>query len=491
MNTFINAMGSTGMTYTENGALTHTSTGSAVVDLFFHLGAMRDAEEQRIINMFKKSLAEDPERTLRILFYTRDVRGGQGERRVFRILLEEVAKWLPDWLKNNLHLIPEYGRWDDMYCLLDTKLRKEVKEFLMTTLYTDLAAADQNQPCSLLAKWLPSENASSGETKALAKSMQEAFGMTSRKYRKCLSYLRKHIRLVEHNLTNKDYDSIDYSTVPSKAGMKYRKAFLRNDNKRYTEFIAKANSGNVKMNAATLYPYEIVNKMHIDPWYRYKCTLNEEEREVLNAAWKNLPDYVGNLNGLVVADTSGSMLGRPMDVSISLAMYIAERNKNEAFKDYFISFSAVPTFHHITGNNIYERAQSVALGDVASTNIQAVFDLILTRAKMYNVPQHEMPEVLYIVSDMEFDMATRSNSITNFERIKAKYEQSGYEMPKLVFWNVNSRNNHTPVTINDRGVYLISGCSPVIFKYATNLSRSITDLIDTVINNERYSVIKL
>ena len=241
------------------------------------------------------------------------------------------------------------------------------------------------------------------------------------------------------------------------------------------------------MNAGTLYPYEIINKLNMNSWYNSR--VSNEEINILDAAWKSLPDYVGNINGLVVADTSGSMLGRPMDVSISLAMYVAERNKNEAFKDYFISFSSVPTFHHIEGNNIYERARSVALGDVASTNIQAVFDLILTRAKMYNVPQHEMPEVLYIVSDMEFDMATYNNSVSNFELIRAKYAQSGYKMPKLVFWNVNSRNSHTPVTINDRGVYLISGCSPVILKYAMNLSGSITDLIDSVIDNERYSMI--
>jgi hypothetical protein len=185
------------------------------------------------------------------------------------------------------------------------------------------------------------------------------------------------------------------------------------------------------------------------------------------------------------------MLGRPMDVSISLAMYIAERNKNEAFKDYFISFSKRPKFHRIKGTDICDRALSVCLGDVANTDLQAVFNLILDRAKQYNVPQEDMPEVLYIVSDMEFDRATTSNTATNFEFIKQKYEAANYKLPKLVFWNVNSRNNHAPVTINNRGVYLISGCSPIIFKYATNLSGSITDLIDTVINNERYSVIKL
>lgn len=487
MNSFINAMGPAGNTYTENGAYTPAGTGNPVADFFFRISAMRDADEHRIIELFKKSFAVDPTRTLRIMFYTRDIRGGQGERRVFRILLQELVKIAPKWLGNNLYLIPEYGRWDDLFCLLDSTIYSDIKQYIMTQFYKDLAAADSREPCSLLAKWMPSENASNPKTVALAKVFHRMFNMTPRTYRKYLSYLRKHISIIEHNLMDRDYEHIEYDKIPAKAGMKYRKAFIRNDYTRYNNYIASVNNGSAKMNAGTLYPYEIINKLNIGSWYSSR--IDDEEINMLDAAWKSLPDYVNNINGLVVADTSGSMTGRPMDVSISLAMYIAERNKNEAFKDYFISFSAIPKFHHIEGNSIYERAKSVDLGDVANTNIQAVFDLILTRAKTYNVPQHEMPEVLYIVSDMEFDMATHNNSVSNFELIKAKYKQSGYKMPKLVFWNVNSRNSHTPVTINDRGVYLISGCSPVILKYAMNLSGSITDLIDSVINNERYSMI--
>ena len=184
------------------------------------------------------------------------------------------------------------------------------------------------------------------------------------------------------------------------------------------------------------------------------------------------------------------MHGRPMEVSVSLAMYIAERNKNEAWKDYFISFSERPKFHKITGNTLAQRARSVQLGDVANTNIQAVFDLILARATNSNVPQEDMPKILLIISDMEFDSCACGNDgrhFTNFEMIQRKYKQAGYEMPTLVFWNVNSRNTQTPVTINDKGVVLISGCSPVVLKYALGSCTSVIDMVYNVTNSERYN----
>ena len=222
----------------------------------------------------------------------------------------------------------------------------------------------------------------------------------------------------------------------------------------------------------------------------------DNDTRTADTMWKNLPDYVENLQGLVVADTSGSMCGRPMEVSVSLAMYIAERNKNEAWKDYFISFSERPMFHKITGNTLAQRAKSVQLGDIANTNIQAVFDLILARALgadgLKRVPQEDMPKILLIISDMEFDSCARGNDgrhFTNFEMIQKKYRQAGYEMPTLVFWNVNSRNTQTPVTINDKGVVLISGCSPVVLKYALGSYTSVLEMVYNVTNSERYNSI--
>ena len=483
---FVNAMGHTGMTYTENGAITPDNTGSSIIDFFFHSAAMRETNVNRITNMWDKAFKEDPQTALRILFYVRDVRGGQGERRVFRIIVKHMLnnKNTLEWLCDNAKLIPEYGRWDDLIYLTyegkNTPFEKIGLKIIDNQLYNDYQFIGTSE-VSLLGKWMPSENASNSNTKEMAKYFIRKLKLTSRDYRKVLSTIRNHLRIVETNLTKKDYESIDYSTVPSKANLKYRKAFLRNDNKRYTEYLDKVNKGETKINASTLYPYEIVSK------FTYWFTPSKEEAETLNTLWNNLPDYVDDLNGIVVADTSGSMMGRPLDVSVSLAMYIAERNKNKAFKDYFISFSSRPKFHKISGNNLSERCNSVQLGDVTNTNIQAVFELMLNRAKEYNVSVEDMPKFILIVSDMEFDEASSNSSLSNFENIRRQYQNVGYPMPTLVFWNVNSRNNHTPVTINDRGVVLVSGCSPVIMKYALTACTNLMDIVKNVTNSDRYS----
>ena len=490
MNSFINAMNN--IEYTANGAISNASSGSAIVDFFFHGAAMRnEPNEQRIINLFNNAFEENPDYAIRILFYIRDVRGGQGERRVFRIILKNFVNSNPDWVVDHLHLIPEYGRWDDMFELIyNSKISEEVVAFINKQLTEDINNMLNKKPCSLLAKWMPSINTSSAKTRNMACVLINKLNLTHKTYRKTLARLRKYIDIVERHISSKNYESINYETVPSKANLKYKKAFIRNDNERYLEYLNSVNNGTAKINTNTLYPYEIVSRyLHDGAWYRYETddiTLDD----TLETLWKNLPNYVDNLNGIVVADTSGSMWGRPMDVSISLAIYIAERNKNKAFKNYFISFSQVPKFHKIEGNTLLEHIHSVHLGDVANTNIQSVFDLILNRAIQYNVPDAEMPKSILIISDMEFDYACNNNSKTNFEVIKEKYIQSGYTMPTLVFWNVNSVNNHTPVTINNRGVVLVSGCSPIIMKYALNSCNSIMSIIEEVVNSSRYSEIK-
>lgn len=484
---FVNAMGHTGMTYTENGAITPSNTGNAIIDFFFHSAAMREADTNRIIDMWDKAFKEDPQTALRILFYVRDVRGGQGERRVFRIITKHMLnnKDTLNWLCNNASLIPEYGRWDDLVYLTyesrGTKFEKNGLIIIGNRLWNDYSLINTSQ-VSLLAKWMPSENASSIITRNMAKYFINKFNCSPKDYRKVLSAIRKYLRIVETNLTKKDYKSIDYSIVPSKANLKYRNAFLRNDYYRYTEYINKVNKGEAKINASILYPYEIVDKL-----INYSSFLSKEEVKTLNTLWNNLPDYVNDLNGIVVADTSGSMYGRPMSISISLAIYIAEHNKNKAFKDYFISFSQLPKFHKITGNNLSERCNSVQLGDMANTNIQAVFEMMLSRAKEYKVSIEDMPKFILIISDMEFDRASKNNSLSNFENIRKQYQNADYPMPTLVFWNVNSRNNHTPVTINDRGVVLISGCSPVIMKYALTACNNLMDIVKNVTESDRYN----
>ena len=487
MNRFMKAMGDGNHTLTENGALTNKSTFNAIVDFFFHGAALRSRPNEAV-NLFQQAFDEDPTQALRILFYIRDIRGGQGERNIFRTVLHSIAtsnssnaEKIQAWLNKNIHLIPVYGRWDDLFIFMGTVLENSAISLIKETLEQDRVVAHP----TLLAKWLPSENTSSEKTRKLASHIRQKLNLTSRQYRKMLSTLRHTIKIVETNLTNKDY-TFDYAQVPSKASLRYRKAFSRNDNARYLAYLEAVNKDEKKINTSTLYPYDLLHTL----W-------NGNDTRTVDTMWKNLPDYVDNLQGLVVADTSGSMYGRPMEVSVSLAMYIAERNKNEAWKDYFISFSERPMFHKITGNNLAQRAKSVQLGDVANTNIQAVFDLILARALgadgLQRVPQEDMPKILLIISDMEFDSCACGNDgrhFTNFEMIQKKYKQAGYEMPTLVFWNVNSRNTQTPVTINDKGVVLISGCSPVVLKYALGQITTPMQMILNVTENDRYKNIK-
>lgn len=475
MNKFMKAMGDGNMTYTENGALTHKSSNSAIVDFFFHGAALRtEKDEHRIINLFADAFKEDPTTALRILFYIRDIRGGQGERRTFRIMLSYLILNHPDWLIKNMKLIPEYGRWDDLFILRNTSLEAHMIDFIKKQLMEDLDNYSQGKPVSLLAKWLPSENTSSIKTRTVAKYMRVNLGYAPRAYRKVLSTLRNAIDVVERKLSAKQVDLIQYAHVPSKASLKYKKAFMKHDEERYKAYLDSVNKGETKINAATLYPYDLVHKA----MYEYDNTVE--------ALWKNLPDYVEDLCGLVVADTSGSMLGRPMEVSISLAMYIAERNKNEAWKDYFISFSRVPKFHKVQGKTLIERMRSVKLGHIENTDLQAVFNMILTRAIQHSVPQEDMPKILLIVSDMEFDNCCAHNSLTNFETIRNKYESAGYEMPTVVFWNVNSCNTQSPITIDERGAVLVGGCSPVVLKYALGSCTSPLQMVYNVTESNRY-----
>lgn len=494
MTSFCETVAGEGITYTENGAITYAGTGNPLLDFFFMAPAMRNDNSCRIYHLFLESFKYYPEGTLRTLFYIRDVRGGQGERDVFRRIVYNLQhmQMYPDlipqfynWLKDNIHLIPEYGRWDDVFPLVAIpKVRDEAAIFIRRQFSKDTVACNAGQPVSLLAKWLPSENASSDNTRQWARVLRDILCLTPRVYRKALSKLRNHIRIVENNLRTKDYNSIDYSTVPGKAMLKYRKAFLRNDKEHYENYLEAVNSNRTTMKTGTLYPHEIIHALRV----------NVGNPEGLNTMWKTLPDYVDNISGLVVADTSGSMtmgnLVVPIDVSIALAMYIAERNKNEAFKDYFISFSEKPKFHKIKGDTLKERIRSVNLGDIANTNLQKVFDLILARAEEYGIPQEDMPKMLLIISDMEFDEAVEDSNYTNLEIIREKYKNSNYEMPTLVFWNVNSRNDQVPARINDKGVLLLSGCNPVILKYALSASTDMMAPVRAVIDSDRYAQIR-
>ena len=268
-----------------------------------------------------------------------------------------------------------------------------------------------------------------------------------------------------------------YSAVPSQASRIYKNAFKEHDETRYEAFIEKAEKGEVKINAGTLYPHQI-----------YK-SVQEDYSKTLEALWVQLPDYTQGKNALVVADVSGSMSGDPMAVSVSLALYFAERNKGQ-FKDHFITFSGNPRLQRVVGQNLRSKMNSIETAEwQQNTNLQAVFDLILNTALQNNTSKEEMPETIYIISDMDFDSACDTR--TNFEVIKAKYEQVGHKIPNLVFWNVDARSGkNLPTQQNENGVALVSGFSPVIFKMAVENKTPEQVMLDTI-NSERYAKIKL
>ena len=473
----------TNLTRTENGAATLRSTGSECLDLFATIGALRAADEQEIETRFLRAYAENPDIAMKILFYARDIRGGLGERRVFRVLMRYLARnQLPSALYN-LPQVAEYGRWDDVLSMLDTPARDAAIALLKDRFDKDMAALEQGESVSLLGKWLPSVNAHNAQTVADAKCLARAFGMTEAQYRKALSALRRAIRLLENNLREKDY-TFDYAQQPSKAMFKYRRAFLRNDEERYRAFMEQVNRGEAQVHTSTLMPYEIVEAAYY---------ASQSDRIALDTTWRALEDFTDGENALVVADGSGSMYwgGKPTPASVaqSLAIYFAQRNHG-AFRNHFITFSMNPRLVEIKGADIVEQVRYCrSFNECANTDLQKVFELILGAAVQNRLSQADMPSTLYIVSDMEFDTCARDASVTNFEWAKALYRQYGYRLPRVVFWNVQSRNQQQPVRSNEQGVALVSGCTPRIFSQVMGGAMDPYRNMMAVLDSERYAAI--
>ena len=391
----------------------------------------------------------------------------------------------------------EYGRWDDLLCLLDTPCEGDVLALIRTQLEADLAALGRDGEVSLLAKWLPSVNASNRQTVIQAKRIARALGMQDSTYRKLLVKLRDRIHIIENDLRERDY-SFDYAKQPSRAMFKYRKAFYRNDKERYAAFLQRVSRGEAELHTDTLMPYELVEPYLRCNAYRWDNQtflqpISEEEKEALNAAWSALPNFAGEENALAVIDTSGSMYGggKPMPgaVALSLGLYFAERNTG-AFGNHFIEFSREPRLIEIKGETFVDRLRYVAsFNEVANTDLEAVFDLILRTAVANRVPQSELPATLYIISDMEFDCCVSNGDLTNFENARAKFAAAGYDLPRIVFWNVWSRNTQQPVTQNEQGVALVSGCSPRIFHMLSAGILSPVGYMLDILGGERYAVI--
>lgn len=435
---------------------------------------------------------------MKILFFSRDVRGGLGERRVFRTIFSYLAKNHRDSVTKNIAYVAEFGRYDDLLCLMDTECEKPMLDFLKEQFNADMENLKTGGDVSLLAKWLPSVNTSNKEAVQNALKIARRFGLSNGEYRKALSALRAKIKIIENNLRTRDY-SFDYQKQPSRALFKYQKAFLRNDGERYKSFLEDVSNGKAKLKTDNVCPYEIVAQC-LNPDGDGNCSgmrvLDEGQKKALNATWASLGDYGTDENMLAVIDTSGSMYqeyreGSPMPatVALSLGLYIAERNKGK-FKNHFIEFSHKSKLIEIKGETFVDRIEYLtSFSEIANTNIESVFKKILNVAVSNRLPQEELPQKLVIISDMEFDWCVENAELSNFENAKKMFAEHGYTLPTVIFWNVASRALQVPVQKNEQGVALVSGVTPKIFSMIAGGIISPLVFMNEVLSNPRYEKI--
>ena len=512
MNKFLNGLtNDANYTLTENGAVTHTTTRSDLLDMFAMGAAMRKRTDEDVILMFRKAFDENPSYALKCLFYIRDVRGGQGERRFFRVCMKDLATYNTEAAMRNLRHVPEYGRWDDLYIFVGTPLEAAALNFMKEQLALDI----QCKTPSLLAKWLKSENTSSAESRRLAAITRKAMGMNHKQYRKTLSVLRARINVLERLMSENRWDEIEFDKIPSKAGMIYKNAFARHDIEReksikevqtYAEF---AKDTTKKVNAKTLYPYECVEEaakiMGSTHWGSRHSNMNDTNRLMVNKYWDNLTDYFNgaSLNALAVVDTSSSMWGTPVYVATSLGMYCAEKC-NGPFAGHYVSFSQNPRLVKVEGVDFCDKVDRIIRTDLCeNTDIEKTFDMLLDTAIRNGCSQEDLPQNIIIISDMEFDRArgygrtydwaTRTYKTNNaspetlMEGIARKWANYGYKMPHLIFWNVDARQNNIPMLGNGPISY-VSGFSPSIFQTIMT-GKTGYDLMMEKLNSERYAVI--
>ena len=507
---------------TENGAIGYRSTGKALLDLNFSIPQMRYASEEEICIKWAKAYDENSRYAMRYLFFLRDVREGLGERRIFRIIMNWMADNYPNETIKfvNSDLIPFYGRWDDLISLLDKPLlRPYIYNIILVELISDKEAMDNNQPCSLLAKWLPSLTTSSKKSRKLARQIAKHIGMKETAYRKLVSSLRKYIDVTEVKMSDNRWNEIKYEAVPGRASMLYRNSFIKHDGERYREFISAVNSGKEKMNAKTVYPHELVYRMKD---CCYSPIMNDEIASI-EAMWKNIPNTIPNGEStIVVRDGSGSMTRRipnsmasVLDVADAMSIYFAENLKGE-FHNKIITFSMRPqfiTFDEECHNTLESKLKHLRkYTEVANTNIEAVFDLILQTAIEHNMDQSELPSNILIISDMEFDQCVYTNNgpsgginmITAsrfnihdfrpsnklFDEFGKRYAEHGYKLPRIVFWNVGSTTGTIPMKENELGVALVSGYSQnVANMIMSNKTDPYECLIDQIMNS-RYDMVE-
>lgn len=474
-------------TRTENGAVALNTSGDALLDLFSTIGSLREANEDRITRLFADAYKEDPLFATKIAFYGRDVRGGLGERRAFRILIRYMAEYHAEALRPNLDLIGVYGRYDDLYELIGTPLEDDMWAAMKKQFEEDLQNLNDDKAISLLAKWIKTADASSEKTRKLGILTAQKLGYPVYNFKRIVRTMRKKIGVIESLMSAGRWDEIEYSAVPSRAMMIYRNAFQKHDEDRYNAFVNKAVNGEEKINSATLYPYDLIEKI----WNMSCYGANKvKDDKTVEAQWRQLPNYVEEgTNALVIADTSGSMYGRPMATSVGLAIYFAERNKG-AYHKMWMSFSTNPHIHVLKGETLAQKIGSIDMDDWdGNTDLKAAFNLVLNIAEKNNVPPDEMPKSLIVISDMEIDYCG-NKEWTFYDKMSAKFRKAGYEIPNIIFWNVNSRHDIFHADSKRKGVQLCSGQSTSVFKQMMAcVGMTPVEAMAKTINSERYESI--
>ena len=483
-------------TRTEKGAVALNTTDSALLDLFATVGALRGKDEADIVGAFKKAFQEEPLLATRLAFYARDIRGGLGERKTFRLFLKYLANEHPEIVRKNIALISHFGRWDDYYTLVGTPVEDVMWSHLKAQFAYDLyhALNEDGESISLLAKWLKSVNTSSSTSRYLGRLTAKAFGMTERTYRKHLSLLRSYLDVVETKMSKNAWDEIDYEKVPSLAMKNYRNAFVRHDEEGFIDYITSVAKGEATIHASTLYPYDILRagRLRTSGWLNGYYKLDEDP--VLEQQWKHLPDFVdGEHQALVMADTSGSMTcnnGLPITTALGLALYFAERNRGP-FKDLFLTFSEQPEFVSLKGATLAERIGNVR-AIISTTDLEAAFQLILDMALSNNLPPEDLPQSLIIISDMQFDLAAGRDTDTFHVKMKDKFAREGYTLPTVIYWDVDSKKQTFQVNKDNPNVLLVSGHSTSVFKSVLGLvGKTPYDLMVDVLTNKRYQEIQV
>ena len=490
-NTFTSA--ARNFTTTENGHAAVKSTGSAVLDLYGQIGGLRGMDfATRVAPLVDRAVAEDKLLTAKTIFYGRDARGGTGERRLFRDIIHYAATNFPEIVGPNIHLIPEFGRWDDLYALVGTPLERYAAAVIREQFYKDRVS----ETPSLLGKWLKSCNTSSDESKRLGLWTRLQLGLSEAQYRREMTKLRKKIAIVESKMSANNWGDIEYDKIPSRASLIYRDAFKRHDEARYTAFIEAVNRGEKKINAVMNTPQDIVHA-YLDGGYGGA----KQEDETLEALWENLPDFVHTGENIIcMVDTSGSMYGRPIEVSTGLGMYFAQRNRG-AFHNLLMTFTTTPSFVTLSDHaSLYDNLRTTMNAPWnGSTDLNLACEYMLKFAKEYHVPDEEMPRRLIVISDMEIDQATngyryRRPFRLHSDELKEMYERAGYTMPQLIYWNVEARDNHFQTKSDTEGVMLASGSSPAVFEallkmkdYAVTPYGAMLE----VLNGKRYADIRV